>query len=414
MGQVSRYDYGQVTKSEVTDEGYLKVWCKAARVGTQLYTRGDGTQVREYRPEDEVSNPDSLASFGMKAVTLNHPKVLLDSKTTKLHQVGHAGSHVRFSDGFVEVALVITDQDAIDAVQRGDAQEVSAGYRVDYDPTPGVTPDGESYDGIQRNIKVNHIALVARARAGREARLLLDSCDRNDAVADIEPPSNSPVSLMARITLDGLDIELPADAAGAVQSFVKETGRTQAELQQKLDAQEEKIQAVVTEKTEAQDRIDASQERIAELEKQLAEAVAASEQRSDAEEINAAVNKRIEALNKFAAILPDDYKFDGEDEAQIMALAYQNVFEKEAREDASADYLLGVLDGVLAAMEDIESDEVEEVKSDAEFAPEEDGSNVAEVRAALAQVQASEKFDAQDSYRQRLLNGWKQDLSANA
>ena len=412
MGQVSRYDYGQVTKSEITDEGYLKVWCKAARVGTQLYTRGDGTQVREYRPEDEVSNPDSLASFGMKAVTLNHPKVLLDSKTTKLHQVGHAGSHVRFSDGFVEVALVITDQDAIDAVQRGDAQEVSAGYRVDYDPTPGVTPDGESYDGIQRNIKVNHIALVARARAGREARLLLDSCDRNDAVADIEPPSNSPVISMARITLDGLDIELPADAAGAVQSFVKETGRAQAELQQKLDAQEEKIQAVVTEKTEAQDRIDASQERIAELEKQLAEAVAASEQRDDAAEINDAVNKRLEALNKFAPIMPEDYKFDGEDGAQIMAIAYQNVFEKEARSDASADYLLGVLDGVLAAMEDIEEDE--EIKADSEFTPEEDGSNTAEVRAALAQVQASEKFDAKDSYRERLLNGWKSDLSANA
>ena len=413
MGQVSRYDYGQVTKSEVTDEGYLKVWCKAARVGTQLYTRGDGTQVREYRPEDEVSNPDSLASFGMKAVTLNHPKVLLDSKTTKLHQVGHAGSHVRFSDGFVEVALVITDQNAIDAIQRGDAQEVSAGYRVDYDPTPGVTPKGESYDGIQRNIRVNHIAVVSKGRAGREARLLLDSCDRNDAVADIEPPSNSPVISMARITLDGLDIELPADAAGAVQSFVKETGRAQAELQQKLDAQEEKIQAVVTEKTEAQDRIDASQERIAELEKQLAEAVAASEQRDDAAEINDAVNKRLEALNKFAAIMPEDYKFDGEDEAQIMAIAYQNVFEKEARSDASADYLLGVLDGVLAAMEDIEEDQ-EEVKADSEFVPEEDGSNVAEVRAAIAQVQASEKFDAKDSYRERLVNGWKSDLSANA
>tara|TARA_R100000030_G_scaffold81446_1_gene64177 strand:+ start:978 stop:2216 length:1239 start_codon:yes stop_codon:yes gene_type:complete len=412
MGQVSRYDYGQVTKSEITDEGYLKVWCKAARVGTQLYTRGDGTQVREYRPEDEVSNPDSLASFGMKAVTLNHPKVLLDSKTTKLHQVGHAGSHVRFSDGFVEVALVITDQNAIDAVQRGDAQEVSAGYRVDYDPTPGVTPNGESYDGIQRNIKVNHIALVNRGRAGREARLLLDSCDRNDAVAEVELPSNSPVISMARITLDGLDIELPADAAGAVQSFVKETGRAQAELQQKLDSQEAQIQAEVIAKSEAQDRIDASQERIAELEKQLAEAVAASEQRDDAAEINDAVNKRLEALNKFAPILPSDYKFDGEDEAQIMAIAYQNVFEKEARSDASADYLLGVLDGVLAAMEDIEEDE--EIKADSEFTPEEDGSNTAEVRAALAQVQASEKFDAKDSYRERLLNGWKSDLSANA
>ena len=96
-----------------------------------------------------------------------------------------------------------------------------------------------------------------------------------------------------------------------------------------------------------------------------------------------------------------------------MAIAYQNVFEKEARSDASADYLLGVLDGVLAAMEDIEEDQ-EEVKADSEFVPEEDGSNVAEVRAAIAQVQASEKFDAKDSYRERLVNGWKSDLSANA
>lgn len=413
MGQVSRYDYGQVTKSEKTDEGYLKVWCKAARVGTQLYTRGDGSQVREYRPEDEVSNPDSLASFGMKAVTLNHPKVLLDSKTTKLHQVGHAGSHVRFSDGFVEVALVITDQEAIDSIERGDTQEVSAGYRVDYDPTPGVTPEGESYDGIQRNIKVNHIALVSRGRAGRNARLLLDSCDRNDAVAEIETPSNSAEQSMARITLDGLEVEIPADSATAVKSFVKDTERGMAELQQKLDAQVEEFQAATNEKTELQERVDNATGRIEELEKQLAEAVAASEQRSDAEEINSAVNKRIEALNKFAPILPEDYKFDGEDEAQIMALAYQNVFEKEAREDASADYLLGVLDGVLAAMEDIEEDQ-EEIKADADFAPEEDGSNVAEVRAALSAVQASEKFDAQDAYRERLLNGWKSDLSANA
>ena len=218
---------------------------------------------------------------------------------------------------------------------------------------------------------------------------------------------------MARITLDGLDIELPADAAGAVQSFVKESGRTQAELQQKLDSQEEVIQTAITEKTEIQDRADAATGRITELETQLAEAVAASEQRNDAEQINSAVNKRIEVLNKFAPILPEDYKFDGEDEAQIMALAYQNVFEKEAREDASADYLLGVLDGVLAAMEDIDEDQ-EEIKTDSDFVPEEDGSNVAEVRAALAQVNASEKFDSQASYREQLLNGWKKDLSAHA
>ena len=83
METCNRYDYGQISKSEITDEGYLKVWCKAARTGTQLYTRGDGKQCREYRPEDEVSKPESLASFGMKAVTMGHPPVLLDAENTK-------------------------------------------------------------------------------------------------------------------------------------------------------------------------------------------------------------------------------------------------------------------------------------------------------------------------------------------
>lgn len=409
METVSRYDYGQVTKSEITDEGYLKVWCKAARVGTQLYTRGDGAQVREYRPEEEVAKPESLASFGMKAVTMGHPPVLLDAENTKVHQIGHAGSQVRFSDGFVEVALVVTDKSAIERIQRGDAQEVSAGYRVDYDPTPGVTPAGESYDGIQRNIRVNHIAIVPRGRAGRDVRLILDSCDRNDAVAWDENPSNSPVSSMARITLDGLDLELPADTAGVVQSFVKESDRAKAELMKKLDSQEEQIQAVVSENEEVLGRLDAALERIEELEKQIADAA----ERNDADQINQAVNTRLACLDKFSPILPEDYKFDGEDEHQIMALAYENVFEKAPREDASNDYLLGVLDGVLAAMEDMGGDEDEEIKEDADFQPEEDGSNVAEVRAALAQVQAAEKMDSQASYRERLLNGWKSDLTAH-
>jgi hypothetical protein len=135
--------------------------------------------------------------------------------------------------------------------------------------------------------------------------------------------------------------------------------------------------------------------------------------RDDAAEINEAVNARLATLNKFAPILPDEYNFDGEDERAIMALAYENVFEQAPREDANNDYLLGVLDGVLAAMEDVEEDE-EEIKADAEFQPEADGSNVAEVRAAIAAVNGTEKLDSGDAYREQLLNGWKSDLTANA
>ena len=217
---------------------------------------------------------------------------------------------------------------------------------------------------------------------------------------------------MARIQLDGLDLELPAEAAGSVQSFVKEAGRAKADLQSKLDSQEEQIQAVVTENEEALGRLDAALERIEELEKQITASADSAEKRDDAAEINEAVNQRLSTLDKFAPILPEEYKFDGEDERGIMAIAYENVFEKAPREDANNDYLLGVLDGVLAAMEDVEEDE-EEVKADAEFQPEEEGSNVAEVRAAIAQVQATEKLDSGDSYRERLMNGWKSDLTAH-
>lgn len=412
METVSRYDYGQISKSEISDEGYLKVWCKAARVGTQLYTRGDGKQCREYRPEEEVAKPESLASFGMKAVTMGHPPVLLDSGNTNVHQIGHAGSQVRYNDGFVEVALLITDKEAISQIQRGDAQEVSSGYRVDFDPTPGVTPSGESYDGVQRNIRINHIAIVKKGRAGSDVRLILDSCDRNDAIAVNETPSNSTLIPMAQVQLDGLGLDLPAEAAGVIQSYVKDSDRAKADLQSKLDSQEEQIQAVVTENEETLGRLDAALERIEELEKQVAVSAESADSRDDAAEINEAVNQRLSTLDKFAPILPEEYKFDGEDERAIMAIAYENVFEQAPREDANNDYLLGVLDGVLAAMEDVEEDE-EEVKADAEFQPEADGSNVAEVRAALAQVQASEKLDAGDSYQERLLNGWKSDLTAH-
>lgn len=41
------------------------------------------------------------------------------------------------------------------------------------DETAGVTPDGEHYDAVQRNIRYNHLAIVPRGRAG-VARLNMD------------------------------------------------------------------------------------------------------------------------------------------------------------------------------------------------------------------------------------------------
>ena len=79
--------------------------------------------------------------------------------------------------------MLITDAQAIAAMKAGKA-ELSCGYVCDLEDAPGVTPEGERYDSIQRNIRGNHVALVAQGRAGKEVRVRVDSAAM---VVDAEP-----------------------------------------------------------------------------------------------------------------------------------------------------------------------------------------------------------------------------------
>lgn len=360
---VTRYDFAPITGSETTSEGYLRVWCRAARAGTQLYRRTDGSQVREYRPPEEVGSPDSLSTFGMKPATWGHPPVLLDSANTKQYQIGYSGSQVRYTDGFVEVALLITDEEAIKKVKRKDASEVSAGYKVDFDPTPGVTPEGEEYAGIQRNIRVNHIAIVPRGRAGPEVRLLLDRMDSADAVAalpehEMAPQSSSTASpVMATVKLDGLEIDLPAETASAVQSYSRDMGRQlealtteRDELATKLDSLQADFDSLALDKEAAEGRADA-------LEEELASSDTA---RIDTAELDQLVSERLGTLQRLAPAFAEDFKFDGIDEASLYIQAYENLIGSAPREDAEPAYIQGVVEGILAARADSSEEEADE------------------------------------------------------
>lgn len=419
---VCRYDFSPITGSETTEEGYLRVWCRAARTGTQLYRRADGSQVREYRPPEEVSKPESLSTFGMKPATWGHPPVLLDSANTKQFQVGYSGSQVRYNDGFVEVALVVTDQDAIEKIKRKDATEVSAGYKVDFDPTPGVTPEGEEYAGVQRNIRVNHIAIVPRGRAGPEVRLLLDRMDSADAVAfdqDPAPQPSSPASpVMATVKLDGLEIDLPAEAASAVQSFARDMGRQLAsatterdELKQKLDSLQADLDSAVYEKEAAEGRADALEERVTELE-------SGDGARIDTAELDQLVAARLATLQRLAPAFADDFKFDGIDDDTLYAQAFESLTGSAPREDADPGYVRGVVDGILAARADGD-DEEEESEEDPEDGDDEEGRSDASDRAdsteGLRQGLRGAGQVAQNpvsSYRTKQVEAWKRPLTA--
>lgn len=164
----------KITQREFTDEGFLRVPGKVARTGIQEYLacelgltdRDPNCIVRVYRPEEEVFNPDSLASYDGVSVTIQHPDALVNSKNFATVTKGYVrGAGTRTDDNHVQCLMMIQAQDAIDAVQRGMC-ELSAGYTAIYDDEPGVTPDGESYDFKQTRIHINHVAIVDRGRAG--------------------------------------------------------------------------------------------------------------------------------------------------------------------------------------------------------------------------------------------------------
>ncbi len=199
------------TEREYTDEGFLKVPARISRTGIQEYLavemgiadKEPNDIIRVFRPEEEVFSGNSLESFANKPVTDNHPPELVTAKNAKQFSVGHAGPEVVKDGMFAKTFVHVTDADAIAKIESGKV-ELSNGYTADIDWTPGVTPDGDQYDAIQRNIKGNHIAIVDRGRAGSACRL-----------ADNLPTVGDKVT-MAKITVDGVDFEVSEQAAQAV------------------------------------------------------------------------------------------------------------------------------------------------------------------------------------------------------
>lgn len=352
----------------------------------------------------------------MKPVTWGHPPVLLDAENTKQFQAGYSGSQIRFTDGFVEVALVVTDKEKIERINRRDATEVSAGYRVDYDPTPGMTPEGESYDGVQRNIRVNHIAIVPRGRAGPEVRLLLDRMDAADAVAiPFENQALQPQSIaspaMATVKLDGLEIDLPADAATAVQSYARDMERqlkaATTELdttKSKLDSLEEDLETTILEKQEADEKVETLQRRVDEL--------SAEPARLDTAEIDRLLEARLTTLRRLAPALPEDFKFDGINEDSLYKQAFENLTGSAPREDASPAYIQGVVEGFLVARADSGDDDEEgeeDPEGDDESTDRADSS--APLRRALSGAGRQDSSPA-STYRAKQLDAWKRPLTA--
>lgn len=238
-----------------TDEGFLTVPACISRTGIQEYTAKEMNLkdvdpkkiIRVYRPEEEVFSEKSLQSFANKPITNDHPPVLVDTNNAKKYTVGLSGMKVVKEGNFANTHITVTDGKAIKDIESGKCQ-LSNGYIADIEWVEGISPDGEPYDAIQRNIKGNHIAIVKLGRAGTACR-----------VADNKPNLGDEVN-MALITIDGVGFEVSEQAAQAVsklQSRISDSEEKLAKEKTKVKAKEDEMEEMKKKSKKSEDELKA-------------------------------------------------------------------------------------------------------------------------------------------------------------
>lgn len=310
------------------DDGYLVADARIARTGVQAYLgsevgKPDMAMVRVYRPGAEVFADDTLKSAAHRPVTNDHPPEMVTSDNWKQYAVGQTGDEIAGEGIFIRVPLMVSDEATIKDIEAG-KQELSAGYTCDLDFTAGNTPTGEAYDAIQKNIRINHVAIVQRGRAGSKVRIGDAATSWGVSPVTLEDEEKGTRSMTNRtLMVDGLSVELADKDAQIVQRAIDGFNKQIADLNASMA-------------TADADHVKALAAKDAELAKKDAEIDdLKSKVVSDAD-----IDKRVKAradLERKALVLAKDVKADGlTDDALRRAVVSAKLGDAAVKDKAGA------------------------------------------------------------------------------
>lgn len=174
LRKVERLDSIQLDGTYFTDEGYLIDHPIVTSIGIFEYANPDGSIRRELRLPEEVFAKESLDSYKGKPIIITHDAGMVTNENVDDEIIGTILSP-GYQDGeHVRAEIVIHNTNAL---KECELRELSLGYSLESEDSPGEW-EGKPYDCIQRNIRINHLALVQNARAGESARLNVDGKDK--------------------------------------------------------------------------------------------------------------------------------------------------------------------------------------------------------------------------------------------
>lgn len=311
MSEVIRYDGSRLGKAKRTSQGFVKLDARLSRTGVLEYRLADGTVRRELRLPEEVFHADALATAeaGLP-VTVGHPRDSVNPTNVKTLKVGQSIRDASpEGQRYLAAKLQIEDAQAIAKIDSGELEELSCGYTVKLDNTPGVW-NGQPYDAIQRCVRLNHVALLPRGqgRSGGEVGLRLDAQDSTSAYSLAKEPTMI-------IKFDEAEHEV-SEAVAPLVTQLQETLKTNEtriqELTALLAASEAKVTAAAVIEPVKQDskdldaKLGAAEARADQAEKALQDAKEAAQAALDSR-----VDARVELITAAKKVLGQDFKHQG-------------------------------------------------------------------------------------------------------
>ena len=146
--KLKRIDSISMDRTYYTDEGYLVDHPIVTTCGIFEYKNDDGSTRRELRLPENVFDKKSLESYKGKPIIITHDAGEVDKENVRREQIGTIMSEGYREGDSVRCEIIIHDTNALKSCG---LKELSLGYSLDTDDTPGVY-HGEKYDCIQKNI----------------------------------------------------------------------------------------------------------------------------------------------------------------------------------------------------------------------------------------------------------------------
>lgn len=235
-----RYDVVPI-RADIDESGHIHDTPILTRVGVFPYRdpkQPNGIRY-EFRPHDEVFSPAHMKSLLGKPITAGHPRGLAHSRRDAdptlgpdgkpWRAIGAALSEARQDGDYLVGDIVIHHPEAV----HGGAKELSLGYKLDLIEEAGEW-NGQPYGFIQKNLRIDHVAVVPKGRAG-VSRLNLDAADVEITTPAVspsfpkEPPSMSDQLVDVRLDESGLIYKAAPEISVAIRKMHAELDKMRAD-----------------------------------------------------------------------------------------------------------------------------------------------------------------------------------------